>query len=167
MIRLDLTTRRRSTRAASNTLDADGSARRASIALAAALLASIAAGCGQEGAETAPAAGTERSATGLGYEVIVEGDGASPSASDSVTVHYTGSLENGEVFDSSVERGKPATFPLNRVIKCWTQGLQMMKVGGKATLTCPSDIAYGARGRPGKIPPNATLIFEVELLGIE
>jgi FKBP-type peptidyl-prolyl cis-trans isomerase FkpA len=167
MIRLDLATQRRATRASSNTVDAGGSARRASIALAAALLASIAAGCGQEGAETAPAADTAGSVTELGYEVIVEGDGASPSAKDSVTVHYTGRLENGDVFDSSVERGKPSTFPLNRVIKCWTQGLQMMKVGGKATLTCPSDIAYGARGRPGKIPPNATLIFEIELLEIE
>jgi len=83
-------------------------------------------------------------------------------------VHYHGTLPNGKVFDSSVQRGEPATFALNEVIKCWTEGVQMMKVGGKAKLVCPSDIAYGQQGAPGgAIPPGATLIFEVELLGIE
>ena len=104
--------------------------------------------------------------SGLIYQELAPGNGASPGATDRVTVHYTGKFEDGKVFDSSVQRGRPATFPLNRVIKCWTEGLQLMKVGGKAMLTCPGDIAYGARGRPGSIPPNATLLFEVELLGI-
>ena len=81
-------------------------------------------------------------------------------------VHYHGTFPDGSVFDSSVERGQPARFPLNRVIKCWTEGLQLMKVGGKAQLVCPPDIAYGKRGAPPRIPPDTTLNFEVELLGI-
>jgi FKBP-type peptidyl-prolyl cis-trans isomerase FkpA len=84
-----------------------------------------------------------------------------------VRVHYHGTFPNGKVFDSSVERGKPASFPLNRVIPCWTEGLQQMQVGGKAKLVCPPSIAYGARGAPPRIPPNATLYFEVELLAIQ
>ncbi len=84
---------------------------------------------------------------------------------DTVEVHYHGTLEDGTVFDSSVERGRPAKFPLTRVIRCWTLGIPQMKVGGKATLTCPPELAYGERST-GRIPANATLIFEVELLGV-
>ncbi len=111
---------------------------------------------------SAPAAGS-----GLVYKSLKEGSGPSPVATDVVKVHYRGTLQNGTEFDSSHKRGQPAEFPLNRVIKCWTEGVQMMKVGGKAQLTCPPGIAYGERGTPGgPIPPNATLNFEVELLGI-
>ena len=105
--------------------------------------------------------------SGLGIEMLKEGTGAQPKATDTVQVHYHGTFEDGKVFDSSVERGQPARFPLNRVIPCWTEGLQLMKVGGKARLTCPAKIAYGERGSPGRIPGGATLIFEVELLGIQ
>ena len=111
---------------------------------------------------SAPAAGS-----GLIYKSIKDGSGASPVATDVVKVHYRGTLQDGKEFDSSHARGQPAEFPLNRVIKCWTEGVQKMKVGGKAQLTCPPGIAYGERGTPGgPIPPNATLNFEVELLGI-
>jgi FKBP-type peptidyl-prolyl cis-trans isomerase FkpA len=107
------------------------------------------------------------SSTGLVYQSLKDGSGASPAASDVVKVHYRGTLTDGTEFDSSYKRGQPAEFPLNRVIKCWTEGVQKMKVGGKARLTCPPAIAYGERGTPGgPIPPNATLNFEVELLGI-
>ena len=106
-------------------------------------------------------------ASGLVYQSLKEGTGASPKATDTVRVHYHGTLADGKVFDSSVQRGQPAEFPLNRVIPCWTEGVQMMKVGGKAKLTCPPQIAYGARGAAGVIPPNATLTFEVELLGVK
>jgi len=95
------------------------------------------------------------------------GTGASPVAADTVQVHYRGRLADGTEFDSSYKRGKPASFPLGRVIPCWTQGLQKMKVGGSATLTCPPDTAYGSRGAGGAVPPNATLTFEVELLAID
>ena len=105
--------------------------------------------------------------SGLVYRSLKEGKGPSPTAADSVKVHYRGTLPDGKEFDSSIKRGQPAEFPLGRVIKCWTEGVQRMQVGGKAKLTCPSAIAYGERGTPGgPIPPNATLIFEVELLGI-
>jgi FKBP-type peptidyl-prolyl cis-trans isomerase FkpA len=103
----------------------------------------------------------------LQIEHLREGTGASPTAADRVKVHYHGTFADGRVFDSSVERGTPATFPLGGVIPCWTQGVAQMKVGGKAKLTCPPDLAYGAAGAPPTIPPNSTLIFEVELLGIE
>ena len=107
-------------------------------------------------------------ASGLVYRSLKDGSGASPSATDKVKVHYRGTFPDGKEFDSSYGRNEPAEFPLNRVIKCWTEGVQMMKVGGKAKFVCPSDIAYGAQGAPGGgIPPGATLIFEVELLGIE
>jgi FKBP-type peptidyl-prolyl cis-trans isomerase len=115
----------------------------------------------------AEAEATEKTASGLEITTLREGTGASPKARDRVVVHYHGTFEDGKVFDSSVERGKPATFPLNRVIRCWTEGLQMMKVGGKARLVCPPKIAYGVRGKPPRIPPNATLTFEVELLEIK
>jgi len=95
-----------------------------------------------------------------------DGTGASPSANDTVKVHYKGTLPDGKEFDSSYKRGQPAEFPLNRVIKCWTEGVQRMKVGGKAKLVCPPAIAYGERGVSGLIPSNATLLFEIELLGI-
>ena len=106
-------------------------------------------------------------ASGLVFKSLKHGSGAKPSATDVVKVHYRGTLTNGTEFDSSYKRGSPAEFPLNRVIKCWTEGVQMMQVGEKAQLTCPPAIAYGERGTPGgPIPPNATLNFEVELLGI-
>lgn len=104
--------------------------------------------------------------SGVKVEHTTVGTGASPKASDTVKVHYKGTLADGKEFDSSFKRNAPATFPLNRVIPCWTQGLQTMKVGGKATLTCPPATAYGERGAGGVVPPNATLTFEVELLAI-
>ncbi len=121
--------------------------------------------------ETAKAAAKETGAvvtdSGLVYLALSEGKGTSPQASDTVKVHYRGTFPDGREFDSSHKRGQPIEFPLNRVIKCWTEGVQKMKVGGKAKLTCPAAIAYGERGTPGgPIPPNATLQFEVELLGI-
>jgi FKBP-type peptidyl-prolyl cis-trans isomerase FkpA len=105
--------------------------------------------------------------SGLVYLDLVEGEGESPSATDTVTVHYHGTLSDGTVFDSSVDRGEPASFALNRVIPCWTEGVQKMKPGGKARLVCPSDIAYGDRGSPPRIKPGAALVFEVELLSVE
>jgi FKBP-type peptidyl-prolyl cis-trans isomerase FklB len=104
--------------------------------------------------------------SGLQYEVLTQGDGPKPAATDEVTVHYHGTLPSGEVFDSSVDRGQPATFGLNQVIKGWTEGVQLMNVGSKYRFVIPSDLAYGPRGAGGKIGPNATLVFEVELLSI-
>ena len=104
--------------------------------------------------------------SGLVYRALREGKGASPTAADIVKVHYRGTLANGTEFDSSYKRNEPAQFPLAGVIPCWTEGVQRMKVGGKAQLVCPAAIAYGARGAGGVIPPNATLKFEVELLEI-
>lgn len=96
-----------------------------------------------------------------------QGSGATPSASDTIRVHYRGTLTNGTEFDSSYKRKQPISFPLKQVIPCWTQGMQKMRPGGKAKLFCPAHTAYGARGVPGTIPPNSVLIFDVELLGIE
>ncbi|MCI5626012.1 MAG: FKBP-type peptidyl-prolyl cis-trans isomerase [Porphyromonadaceae bacterium] len=116
--------------------------------------------------ENAKKEGVKVTATGLQYMVEKEGTGASPAATDEVTVHYTGRLLDGTVFDSSVSRGEPATFPLNRVIPGWTEGLQLMKEGGKTVFFIPSELAYGAQGVPNAIPPHSTLIFEVELIKV-
>lgn len=107
-------------------------------------------------------------ASGLQYKVLKKGEGESPKVTDTVEVHYTGSLISGEVFDSSVERGEPVTFPVNGVIKGWVEALQLMKPGDKWQLTIPSDLAYGPNGTPnGRIGPNETLLFDVELLSVK
>jgi FKBP-type peptidyl-prolyl cis-trans isomerase FkpA len=108
--------------------------------------------------------GAVKSDSGLIYLSLKEGFGATPSPTDTVKVNYRGTLIDGKEFDSSYKRKKPVEFKLGSVIKCWTEGVQKMKVGGKAKLVCPSSIAYGEKGAGGLIPPNATLIFEVELL---
>lgn len=105
--------------------------------------------------------------SGLQYEILKEGEGAQPTAAQSVTCHYHGTLLNGRIFDSSVQRGQPATFPLNRVISGWTEGVQLMKLGSKFRFFIPPHLAYGDRQVGSDIGPNSTLIFEVELLGIQ
>jgi FKBP-type peptidyl-prolyl cis-trans isomerase FkpA len=110
--------------------------------------------------------GAVKTDSGLVYLSLKEGTGTSPAATDKVSVHYRGTLVDGQEFDSSYKRNQPTEFPLNGVIKCWTEGLQKMKPGGKARLVCPPAIAYGDKGAGAAIPPNATLIFEVELLEI-
>jgi FKBP-type peptidyl-prolyl cis-trans isomerase FkpA len=110
--------------------------------------------------------GAKVTASGLVYRSLQDGQGASPLATDKVKVHYRGVFPDGKEFDSSYKRNTPIDFPLNGVIACWTEGVQLMKVGGKAKLTCPPAIAYGARGAGGVIPPNATLQFEVELIAV-
>ena len=115
---------------------------------------------------SAKEAGAVLTPSGLVYLSLKDGAGASPTASDKVKVHYRGTLPDGKEFDSSYKRNEAIEFPLSGVIKCWTEGVQRMKVGGKAKLTCPAAIAYGTRGAGGVIPPNATLLFEVELLAI-
>jgi FKBP-type peptidyl-prolyl cis-trans isomerase FkpA len=117
-------------------------------------------------AAAAKEAGAVVTASGLVYRSLKDGTGVSPIASDKVKVHYRGTFPDGKEFDSSYKRNEAIEFPLNGVIKCWTEGVQRMKVGGKAKLTCPAAIAYGERGAGGVIPPNATLLFEVELLAI-
>jgi FKBP-type peptidyl-prolyl cis-trans isomerase len=117
-------------------------------------------------AEQAAMPGAERSATGVVVIPITQGSGANPTADSTVRVHYHGTLRDGSVFDSSVDRGEPISFPLTGVIPCWTEGVQKIKVGGKAKLVCPSDTAYVDQGS-GSIPGGAALAFEVELLGIE
>jgi FKBP-type peptidyl-prolyl cis-trans isomerase FkpA len=120
---------------------------------------------GQEFAETvAKENGATKTPTGIVMRTITPGSGASPTAEDIVKVHYEGKLVDGTVFDSSVKRGEPAEFPLNRVVPCWTEAVQKMKKGEKAQVVCPSEMAYGERGAPPNIPPGATLSFEVELL---
>ena len=110
--------------------------------------------------------GAKNLASGVIYIEEKAGTGDAPKPTDKVKVHYTGKLTDGTVFDSSVERGQPATFPLNQVIKCWTEGVGQMKPGGKAKLVCPADLAYGDRGAPPRIKPGSTLTFDVELLEI-
>jgi FKBP-type peptidyl-prolyl cis-trans isomerase FkpA len=114
----------------------------------------------------AQATGAVTTGSGLVYESLKEGAGKSPQATDTVKVHYKGTFLDGKEFDSSYKRGEPTEFPLNRVIPCWTEGVQRMKPGGKAKLTCPPAIAYGERGAGGVIPPNTTLNFEIELLSV-
>ncbi len=116
--------------------------------------------------KAAAAPGATRTASGIVITSLKAGTGAAPKASDEVKVHYEGKLVDGTVFDSSIKRGEPATFPLNGVIPCWTEGVQTMKVGGKSRLVCPSDTAYGERGSPPRIAGGSTLVFEVELLDI-
>ncbi|MBC7610163.1 MAG: FKBP-type peptidyl-prolyl cis-trans isomerase [Polaromonas sp.] len=111
-------------------------------------------------------AGAVVTKSGLVYRSLKDGTGASPQATDKVKVHYKGTFPDGKEFDSSYKRNEPTEFPLNGVIPCWTEGVQLMKTGGKAKLTCPASIAYGQRGAGGVIPPNATLHFEIELLAI-
>lgn len=117
-------------------------------------------------AKAAQEKGAKKTSSGLIYIEEKAGKGEQPKATDQVKVNYQGSLIDGTVFDSSIKRGEPATFPLNGVIPCWTEGVQLMKVGGKAKLICPSNLAYGDRGAPPRIAPGSTLVFEVELLEI-
>ena len=141
----------------------------ANIRIAALTLSLLSTALWAQDATTAAAAkepGAVVTASGLVYRSLKDGTGASPKANDTVKGHYRGSFADGREFDSSYKRGTPIEFPLNGVIPCWTEGVQRMKVGGKSKLTCPSQIAYGSRGAGGVIPPNATLLFEVELLGI-
>lgn len=120
------------------------------------------------GATSTPANEMKTTPSGLKYQVMKQGTGTvSPKATDTVNVHYHGTLLDGTVFDSSVQRGQPLSFPLNRVISGWTEGVQLMKVGDKFKFEIPPNLAYGAAGAPPAIPPNSTLIFEVELLGIQ
>jgi FKBP-type peptidyl-prolyl cis-trans isomerase FkpA len=136
-------------------------------ALALAVALAPAARAADPGADFAEKAAKEKGAvktpSGLVYKPIKEGTGEKPAATSTVKVTYKGTFPDGKVFDQSTS---PITFPLNGVIKCWTEGLQLMKVGGKAQLVCPPSIAYGSRGAGNAVPPNATLVFEVELLGI-
>jgi FKBP-type peptidyl-prolyl cis-trans isomerase FkpA len=118
-------------------------------------------------ARAAAEKGAKKGGGGIVYRSLREGSGASPKASDTVTVNYRGTLPGGKEFDSSYKRGRPADLPLGGVIKCWSTGLQMMKVGGKAKLTCPPQTAYGDHNVGGVIPPNSTLTFEIELLAIK
>ena len=138
------------------------------LTLAAALFIATASAIAQDATleNAAKEKGAVRTDSGLIYRSLTEGKGASPTAADTVRVHYRGTFPDGKEFDSSYKRNEPTEFPLNRVIKCWTEGVAKMKVGGKAKLTCPPAIAYGERGAGGIIPPNATLQFEVELLAI-
>jgi FKBP-type peptidyl-prolyl cis-trans isomerase FkpA len=124
------------------------------------------AACAGTGTGTPPVTTTITTPSGAVYHATREGSGASPAPTDTVRVHYRGSLPDGTEFDSSHARGKPAEFALNRVIRCWGETVQLMKPGGRARLTCPPASAYGERGVSGVIPPNATLHFDVELISI-
>ena len=139
------------------------------LALCAALCAAAPAAFAQPDTlkDAAKETGAVTTASGLVFRTLKPGKGASPAATDTVKVHYRGTFPDGREFDSSYARGEPASFPLDRVIKCWTEGVQLMKVGSSARLTCPSALAYGDKGAGGgKIPPGAVLRFEVELLAI-
>ena len=136
-----------------------------SIALAAGVSVAFAQGDVVE--QAAAEKGAVKTPSGMVYRSLTEGSGANPKETDVVRVHYKGTFPDGKEFDSSYKRGQPTEFPLNRVIKCWTEGVQRMKVGGKAKLTCPPSLAYGEKGAGGTIPPNATLQFEIELLAIK
>jgi FKBP-type peptidyl-prolyl cis-trans isomerase FkpA len=111
--------------------------------------------------------GAMKTSSGMVYISLKDGKGKSPTAASTVEVNYRGTLTNGKEFDSSYKRNQSISFPLTRVIPCWTEGVQLMKIGGKAKLVCPPELAYGARGAGRDVPPNATLIFEVELLNIK
>lgn len=142
---------------------------KSSTRIAALILSSSALVAAQAADDLAAAAkepGAVVTGSGLVYRSLKDGEGPSPAATDKVRVHYRGTFLDGREFDSSYSRNQPAEFPLDKVIRCWTEGVQRMKVGGKAKLTCPAAIAYGERGAGGVIPPNATLQFQVELLGI-
>jgi FKBP-type peptidyl-prolyl cis-trans isomerase FkpA/FKBP-type peptidyl-prolyl cis-trans isomerase FklB len=117
-------------------------------------------------AKAASEKGATKTESGIVITTIKPGTGAVPKATDTVKVHYHGTLTDGTVFDSSIKRGEPATFPLDKVIKCWTEGVQQIKVGGKSRLVCPSNLAYGDAGSPPVIKPGSTLVFEVELLEV-
>ena len=138
-----------------------------SISIALAIGVSAAFAQGDVFEKAAAEKGAVKTPSGMVYRALTEGSGASPKETDVVRVHYKGTFPDGKEFDSSHKRGQPTEFPLNRVIKCWTEGVQRMKVGGKAKLTCPPSLAYGEKGAGGTIPPNATLQFEVELLAIK
>jgi FKBP-type peptidyl-prolyl cis-trans isomerase FkpA len=144
---------------------------RLALAAAAAVALAATARAADPGAEflekAAKEKGAVKTASGLVYRSLEEGKGEKPTAASTVKVNYRGTFVDGKEFDASARHGGPATFPLNRVIRCWTEGVAMMKVGGKARLVCPPSIAYGARGAPGVIPPDSTLVFEVELLAVE
>jgi FKBP-type peptidyl-prolyl cis-trans isomerase FkpA len=127
--------------------------------IASSLLAVVALGAGAQTAKvTTP--------SGIVVETLQAGSGTTPKATDTVKVHYRGTFPDGREFDSSYKRGQPTSFPLNRVIPCWTEAVQMMKPGGKVRITCPPQLAYGASGAGGVIPPNATLMFEIELVSV-
>jgi FKBP-type peptidyl-prolyl cis-trans isomerase FkpA len=128
-------------------------------AIASSLIAVVALGAGAQTAKvTTP--------SGIVVETLQAGSGTTPKATDTVKVHYRGTFPDGREFDSSYKRGQPTSFPLNRVIPCWTEAVQMMKPGGKVRITCPPQLAYGASGAGGVIPPNATLMFEIELVSV-
>ena len=130
------------------------------------VLATASASLAQPAVQGATGSARVTTASGIVFESLQAGSGAAPSASDTVRVHYRGTFPDGREFDSSYKRGQPAEFPLNRVIPCWTEGVQMMRAGGKAKLICPPATAYGERGAGAAVPPNATLHFEIELLSV-
>lgn len=136
-------------------------------AIAATLAVPAFAGANEAIDKAAKEKGAVKTPSGMVYQSLKEGKGKSPNASSTVEVNYRGTLTNGKEFDSSYKRNQSISFPLSGVIPCWTEGVQMMKPGGKAKLVCPPELAYGARGAGRDVPPNATLIFEVELLKIK